>query len=115
MIAANIYSHFYNKDLTIMLKTLLNKKDFNAKIYFVDIFTELQLVVDTVKLGFTYTPSFFVPGPPVAINNVTNEALNYFNTTGLYPTNYLFWDDVHPTTQGHQVIAGLVLKSLHPM
>lgn len=25
---------------------------------------------------------------------------------------YLFWDDVHPTTQGHQVVAGLALKAL---
>lgn len=111
-IAANIYSGSYNRALRGMLKKLEKDDNFHAHIYFVDIYSELVLVVNTVKSGETYTPDFFVPGTPVVINNVTDEGLNYFNTYGVFPTNYLFWDDVHPTTQGHQVVAGLVLKSI---
>lgn len=111
-IAANIYADSYNKALRKTLRKLRRNPFFNAKIYFVDVYAELVRVVDTVKNGGTYTPSFFVPGPPVAINNVTDEGLNYFNTYGTFPPNYLFWDDVHPTTQGHQVVAGLVLKAI---
>lgn len=111
--AANIYSLSYNKALKHVLKKLENDKVPEAAIYSVDVYSELVLVVDTVKGGQTYTPSFFVPGAPVAISNVTDEALTYFNDNGTFPTNYLFWDDVHPTTQGHQVLAGLVLQALN--
>lgn len=111
-IAADIYSHSYNKALRRMLKDLRNDKHFHAEIYFVDIYAELIKVVTIVNNGGTYRPIFFVPGPPVAINNVTDEGLVYFQANGTFPSNYLFWDDVHPTTQGHQVIAGLVLKSI---
>lgn len=111
-IAANIYSKSYNKALKKTLKKLEHDRNFDATIYFVDIYRELVLVVETVKHGKVYTPRFFVPGAPVAISNVTDEALSVFKATGTFPTNYLFWDDVHPTTQGHQVVAGLVLKSI---
>lgn len=111
-IAADIYSDSYNRALKKTVKKLQKNPHFSAKIYFVDTFKELVLVVDTVKDGKTYTPRLFVPGAPVAISNVTDEGLDYFNTNGTFPTNYLFWDDVHPTTQGHQVLAGLALKSL---
>lgn len=109
---ADVYSHFYNKDLDKAIKKLRKKSKPDTTIYFVDIFREFVVIVDTVNSGRTYTPRFFVPGPPVAINNVKDEALNVFNATGTFPTNYLFWDDVHPTTQGHQVVAGLVLRSI---
>ena len=66
-----------------------------------------------VNAGETYTPDFFVPGPPVEINNVKDEGLDYFQTNGTFPSGYLFWDDVHPTTQGHQMVAGLVLRALN--
>lgn len=114
-IAADIYTYSYNKALRHTLKKLVKDKHFHAKIYFVDIFTEFVYLVTTVNKGDTYIPSFFVPDPPVAINNVTDEGLIFFQTFGTFPPNYLFWDDVHPTTQGHQVVAGLVLKSLTPL
>lgn len=114
-LAADVYSESFNLFLKDAIKALQKDHCFKAKIFFVDIFSEFVLVVDTVNSGGTYVPSFFVPGPPVAINNVTDEALIVFQSTGTFPTNYLFWDDVHPTTQGHQVVAGLVLKALrHP-
>jgi len=111
--AANIYSISFNLDIRRSLKKLQKSCSFNGTIYFVDIFTELVHVVNVVNAGGTYTPRFFTPGPPVAISNVTGEALDVFNSTGQFPTNYLFWDDVHPTTQGHQVVAGLVLRALN--
>lgn len=110
--AADFYSYAYNKDLRRLIRDLRKCKAFKAKIYFVDVFTELVKVVEVVSNGGTYVPSFFVPGPPVAINNVTDEGLVFFNTFGTFPPNYLFWDDVHPTTQGHQVVAGLVLQAV---
>jgi phospholipase/lecithinase/hemolysin len=110
--AANLYSIAYNKALRDTLRKLRHDPFFGANIYFVNVYAELVRVVDTVKSGETYTPSFFVPGPPVAINNVTDEGLDFFNMTGTFPPNYLFWDDVHPTTQGHQVVAGLVIKAI---
>lgn len=112
-IAANIYADSYNRFLRRALRELRRDRSFSAKIYFVDIYKELVNVVDTVKSGNVYTPSFFVPGPPVAISNVTGEALDVFEGTGTFPTNYLFWDDVHPTTQGHQVVAGLALQAIN--
>ncbi|MEO6848143.1 MAG: hypothetical protein ABI254_12865 [Chthoniobacterales bacterium] len=62
--------------------------------------------------GDTYTPDFFVPGSFVSISNVADEGLDYFNANGTDPSDYLFWDDVHPTLQGHQVVAGLVLAAI---
>lgn len=110
--AADLYSDSYNSSLRHALRRLRRDPTFDAKIYFVDIYSELVRVVNTVNNGDVYTPRFFVPGPPVEISNVTDQALDVFNSTGTFPTNYLFWDDVHPTTQGHQVVAGLVLRSL---
>lgn len=112
IIAANLYSDSYNTALKKTLRKLREDPSFAAEIYFVNAYTELVLAVDTVKNGGVYTPKFFVPGPPVVISNVTDEGLVYFNSTGTFPTNYLFWDDVHPTTQGHQILAGLVLKAI---
>jgi phospholipase/lecithinase/hemolysin len=110
-LAADIYSDSYNRALRKTLRKLRKDECFKARIYFIDVYTEIVKVVNTVNEGRIYVPSFFIPGPPVAISNVTDEGLDYFNNFGTYPTNYLFWDDVHPTTQGHQVIAGLVLKA----
>jgi phospholipase/lecithinase/hemolysin len=113
-IVANEYADAYNTALTVALDELRRDPSFTATIYFVNVYEEIVLVFDTVQAGGTYTPSFFVPGPPVEITNVTDEALDYFDATGTYPTDYLFWDDVHPTTQGHQVLAGLVLQAVSP-
>ena len=110
--AANLYSVSFNVALREAIRQLRNSRNFKAKIHIVDAFTELVRIVDTVDRGRTYKPRFFVPGAPVSINNVTDTGLSYFNANGTYPANYLFWDDVHPTTQGHQIIAGLALRAL---
>jgi phospholipase/lecithinase/hemolysin len=112
--AASFYTTTFATDLRAALKPLkrhLARKE--GRIFFVDINTEFLKIVDTVNAGGSYTPDFFVPGPkPIVITNVTDEALDVFLATGRFPTNYWFWDDVHPTTQGHQVVAGLVLQAL---
>jgi phospholipase/lecithinase/hemolysin len=99
--AANGYSVSFNVALRAAIRQLRNDRRFKAKIYLVDAFTELVHIVNTVNKGNTYKPRFFVPGPPVSIDNVTHTGLDYFKSNGTYRTNYLFWDDVHPTTQGH--------------
>lgn len=112
--AANIYATSYNKSIKRRIRNLQKDPNFKANIYFVNTYSELTLAVNTVKSGKPYTPHFFVPGPKVVITDVTDEAIGFFDATGIFPTNYLFWDDVHPTTQGHQVIAGLALKAIRP-
>lgn len=113
VLAANLYADSYNKALKKTLRKLRKDPSIDVNIYFVNAYEEIVRVVGNVNDGYTYVPAFFVPGPPVAISNVTDEALDYFNTNGTFPTNYLFWDDVHPTTQAHQVLAGLALKAVN--
>lgn len=115
---ADIYTNFFNEFLKKAIKKLCKDPCFKANIYFVDVNQEFLFAVGAVKSGFPYVPStrFFVPGPqvpPVVITNVTDPAIFFISTiTHVFPTNFLFFDPVHPTTQGHQVIAGLVLQAL---
>lgn len=111
---ANEFATVYNDTLEAVLFELRRDPLFRADIFEVDTYTELALVVDTVNSGQPYTPDFFVPGDPVTITNVIDKGLDFFNNTGMFPPGYLFWDDVHPTTQGHQVVAGLVLQAVIP-
>lgn len=110
--ASNVYSIAFNKALEETIKKLGRNHCFKGKIFTVDIFSEISLAFDTVNSGKTYVPDFYVPGPRVSINNVTDQGLTFFNTFGKFPKHYLFWDDVHPTTQAYQVVAGLVLRSI---
>lgn len=110
--AADIYSLLYNIELKEQLRKFRRDRNFKGRIYLVDTYTKLKLIVDTVNSGETYTPTFFVPGPPVSITNVRGMALDVFNETGTYPNNYLFWDDLHPTTVTHQIIVGLILQAI---
>ncbi|MGH8048927.1 MAG: SGNH/GDSL hydrolase family protein [Chthoniobacterales bacterium] len=113
--AVNVYALSYNAALDTAIAELRADPLFHSQIYFADAYTLLKDIADTVNADGTYTPDFFVPGAPVTINNVTSMGLDYFDTNGTYPANYLFWDDVHPTTQGHQVIAGMALKAVTPV
>lgn len=111
-LAANFYSNAYNGFLDLQLAILRYDLRFDADLYLVNAYAELALIVDTVKSGETYRPRFFVPGPPVEIDDVTDRALDVFDNTGSFPTDYLFFDSVHPTTQGHQIVAGKMLQAL---
>jgi len=111
--AANVYSTSYDTAMNTAIAELRADPAFRAQIYYVDVYTPLEQVVTAVKTTGTYTPNFFVPGAPVTITNVTDKALTYFdNHSGTYPDGYFFWDIVHPTTQGHALVAGLALQAL---
>ncbi len=115
IMSANTYTFFYNKELMRALKEVVGNKDFKANIYLVDVYSEFERIVNTVKHGEDYMPNFFVPGSAVVINNVSDQGLHYFQIEGLKPQNYLFWDALHPTYEGHQVLAALVIQSLQPL
>jgi phospholipase/lecithinase/hemolysin len=106
---ANIYSISFNQALNDAVRGLARELR-HSDIHVIDVYSELALIVNTVNAGLTYTPSFFVPGDAVAIDNVTGQGLDYFNLHGTFPPNYLFWDGVHPTGPGHQIVAGLALQ-----
>lgn len=111
--AANLYSTSYNAAMNTAIAELRADPTFLATIYFVDVYTPLEQVVTAVSTTGSYTADFFVPGPPVTITNVTDKALTYFDDNGgTYPDGYFFWDIVHPTTQGHALVAGLVLQAI---
>jgi outer membrane lipase/esterase len=110
--AATEFAVVYNRVLKAGIVALRMDPLFDAKIFEVGIYSELKLVCDTVKAGQPYQPDFFVPGPPVTITNVTDQGLEFFRASGKMPTGYLFWDDVHPTTEGHRLIAGLAIRAV---
>jgi len=45
----------------------------------------------------------------VSLLNVSDAAQNNF---AVNPDTYLFWDDLHPTTHGHSLVADAALKAL---
>lgn len=111
---ANLYALLFNSYFDEELARLRFDPRFRADIYFANAYTELALIVDSVNSTGSYVPAFAVPGPPVEITNVADQSLDVYNQTGEFPTDYLFFDDVHPTTQGHQIIAGKMLQALPP-
>jgi phospholipase/lecithinase/hemolysin len=62
-----------------------------------------QVNVLTLFTQIAANPSAF------SLANVTDAAQGNFTVN---PDTYLFWDDLHPTTYGHSLIAGAALKAL---
>jgi outer membrane lipase/esterase len=52
----------------------------------------------------TYTLFNTLVGPPVGANLANVTAMSQGNTA-INPDTYLFWDDLHPTTYGHSLLA----------
>ncbi len=60
-----------------------------------------------------YTLFNTVVGPPLAPSFTNVTVPSQLNAT-VNPDTYLFWDDLHPTTYGHSVIAAAALRLLNP-
>lgn len=66
-----------------------------VRFYMVDVFELIQFVIDNpARFGFT---------------NVTEAGDESNNWEG-----FLFWDEIHPTTKGHQVVAAAALAQVAP-
>ncbi|MGI4853650.1 MAG: Ig-like domain repeat protein, partial [Janthinobacterium lividum] len=61
-----------------------------------------------------YTLFNTVVGPPLASGFTNGTASSQFNAA-VNPDTYLFWDDLHPTTYGHSLIAAAALRLLNPV
>ncbi|WP_310421896.1 PEP-CTERM sorting domain-containing protein [Chamaesiphon sp. VAR_48_metabat_135_sub] len=76
---------------------------------------DLSSFFPSVKLSLLDVNSLFnrVTANPgnFGFDNVTNQCIsvNFLCST---PQTYLFWDDIHPTTRGHQLIGDLAFESL---
>ncbi|MBD2252991.1 SGNH/GDSL hydrolase family protein [Nostoc parmelioides] len=76
------------------------RKNQQVNIIEIDIYSLVNRVLDT--------PSEF------GFENVTNSCLSQFLNCRNNPSQYFFWDDVHPTTDGHQLVAESVLAATTP-
>ncbi len=89
----NALTTAFNASLEAQLKNL--ETTLPVQIYRVDVASKVQEVIAN--------PSAF------GFSNVTKGALQDNNTSG---QGYLFWDDVHPTTAGHQLIGDLAAAAI---
>ena len=95
--AINALDAAFNADLAADVKALQAANP-SVRIDLVDLFTESNAIVNNPgAFGFT---------------NVTDEGINAGPNANL--NQYLFWDDVHPTTVGHSLIAAAALQALVP-
>lgn len=87
----------FNQALAIGLTQLQAGAGSSVRLFPLDIYTLFNTVV----------------GPPLApgFTNVTGSS--QLNST-VNPDTYLFWDDLHPTTYGHSLIAAAALRLLNP-
>jgi outer membrane lipase/esterase len=79
--------------------SLLRQKYPNVKFQYIDIYTLANYVIRN--------PSAY------GLTNVTDSCLNLTTLVPCpNPDEYLYWDDVHPTRRGHEIIAQYVLSLL---
>jgi len=87
----------FNADLAADVKALQAANP-SVRIDLVDLYSRTNAIIaDPAAYGFT---------------DVTDEGINAGPNANL--SQYLFWDDVHPTTAGHTLIADAALQALVP-
>jgi phospholipase/lecithinase/hemolysin len=98
-------SAFYDRLLKTSLMALAAKDHLN--IHLINTFQLIdEAVADPAHFGLTNVTD------PVWTGNFTNSASGTFNATGAAQKGYLFFDHLHPTAAGHQVIASVAFDQL---
>ncbi len=97
--AASLLSAVYDADLSTALGGLTAAGAF--KVDLIDTFGLLDgVIANPAPFGFTNVTS------PVWTGNLTSASSGTLNaTTPAAQNQYLFWDDLHPTAQGHALLA----------
>lgn len=85
----------FNQALSIGLAQVQAAAGTSVRLYPLDIYTLFNTVV----------------GPPVGYGFANVRSSSQGNAT-VNPDTYLFWDDLHPTTYGHSLIAAAALRLL---
>lgn len=89
----------HNSGLSRTLETLNQNLDPDTKITLLDInFLFNQAIADPAKFGFTNVTT------PCLVKSIICDN----------PNKFLFWDNIHPTTAGHQVLGKLAFFALTP-
>jgi phospholipase/lecithinase/hemolysin len=102
---ATYLSSLYDTDLASSLQTLSAADHLN--VYLLDAFTLIdQGVADPAKYGFKNVTT------PVWTGDYENPLSGTLNAYGKAQNNYLFFDHLHPTSHGHEILADAGLKAL---
>ncbi len=86
----------FNQTLAAGLAQVQAAAGTSVRLYQLDIYTLFNTVV----------------GPPVGYGFANVKSSSQGNAT-VNPDTYLFWDDLHPTTYGHSLIAAAALRTLN--
>ena len=73
-----------------------------------DFYRWRHVAIYPVNVFSLFTQIAADPGA-VSLDDITNSAQGNFAAN---PDRYLFWDDLHPTTRGHNLVADAALKAL---
>lgn len=94
---AQLLSRGFNAALDGVV-TSFSRSNPEVTVYNLDIYTMLETIqADSVTYGFT---------------DVTNRYVNDDDTLNNDGNSYFFWDDIHPTTKAHKVIAEVVATQI---
>jgi phospholipase/lecithinase/hemolysin len=102
---ASQLSSLYDSELDASLKTLVAQEHLN--IYLVDTYTLIdEGVADPAKYGLKNVTT------PVWTGNYENPFSGTLNAHGSQQNTYLFFDHLHPTAKGHEIVASAALSAL---